>query len=60
MINVNSEMLNVGDKILYMVDGVVGETECEVLEIIGNHRYKIRDGYGYTYLRYIFNPILIK
>lgn len=60
MINVNTEMLKVGDKILYKVDDIVGETECEVLEVIGNHRYKIIDGYGYRYVRYIFNPKVIE
>lgn len=47
-------MLKVGDKIMYRVDDVVGEVECEILEVLGDNRYLIEDIYGYTYTRFIF------
>ena len=46
--------LKVGDKVIYKVDGIVGEVECEVIEVLRGGRYRIRDIYGYTYNRFIF------
>lgn len=53
-------MLSVGDKILYKVDEIVGYVACEVLEVVDKNRYRIRDIYDYTYIRYIPNPVKLK